>query len=760
MVINANSNEVLILNGTVSAVNEITISNAIASSAPSITSTGTDSDINLLLSGKGNGSVVIAKTDINGGTIDGTAIGGTTAAAGSFTTLSANNNLTFTGNIQGVLPLKFNAGTSTTSFAINATGGDKTITFPNVTGTLATLSGTEEFTNKTLTSATINLGTISGATINSTAIGGTTAAAGSFTTLSANNNLTFTGNIQGVLPLKFNAGTSTTSFAINATGGDKTITFPNITGTLATLSGTEEFTNKTLTSATINSGTISGATINSTAIGGTTAAAGSFTTLSANNNLTFTGNIQGALPLKFNAGTSITSFAINATGGDKTITFPNTTGTLATLDGTETLSSKTLTSPTINSATVSGGTIDNAAIGGTTASTGKFTTVTSTIGIGTAPFTVASNTVVTNLNADLLDGKSAPTGNIVGESDTQTLTNKTLTAPVISGGTIDNAAIGGTTAAAGSFTTLNANNNLTFTGNIQGALPLKFNAGTSTTSFAINATGGDKTITFPNTTGTLTTLDGSETLLNKTLTSPTINSAIVSGGTIDNAAIGGATASTGKFTTVTSTIGIGTAPFTVASNTVVTNLNADLLDGKSAPTGNIVGESDTQTLTNKTLTAPVISCGTIDNAAIGGTTASAGTFTTLAATTLNSPNLSPSIINTDLTLSGNGTGKVVVNSNVKFTGAKYNKVTTTNSAYTVLENDHIIVYTTNANANFTLPDATVNLVGIEYVIFNSGANTITVTLQGDDVLKGTATIGTLTGARIICFSATEWLILH
>ncbi|HAN79177.1 MAG TPA: hypothetical protein DCQ31_16125, partial [Bacteroidales bacterium] len=162
----------------------------------------------------------------------------------------------------------------------------------------------------------------------------------------------------------------------------------------------------------------------------------------------------------------------------------------------------------------------------------------------------------------------------------------------------------------------------------------------------------------------------------------------------------------------------------------------------------------------KTLTAPVISGGTIDNAAIGGTTASAGTFTTLAATTLNSPNLSPSIINTDLTLSGNGTGKVVVNSNVKFTGAKYNKVTTTNSAYTVLENDHIIVYTTNANANFTLPDATVNLVGIEYVIFNSGANTITVTLQGDDVLKGTATIGTLTGARIICFSATEWLILH
>lgn len=45
---------------------------------------------------------------------------------------------------------------------------------------------------------------------------------------------------------------------------------------------------------------------------------------------------------------------------------------------------------------------------------------------------------------------------------TQTLTSKTLTSPAISGGTIDNAAIGGTTAAAGSFTTLAASGTATF----------------------------------------------------------------------------------------------------------------------------------------------------------------------------------------------------------------------------------------------------------------------------------------------------------
>lgn len=49
---------------------------------------------------------------------------------------------------------------------------------------------------------------------------------------------------------------------------------------------------------------------------------------------------------------------------------------------------------------------------------------------------------------------------LVGTDVTQTLTGKTLTSPVISGGTLDNAVIGGTTRAAGNFTTLDANGNV------------------------------------------------------------------------------------------------------------------------------------------------------------------------------------------------------------------------------------------------------------------------------------------------------------
>jgi hypothetical protein len=68
--------------------------------------------------------------------------------------------------------------------------------------------------------------------------------------------------------------------------------------------------------------------------------------------------------------------------------------------------------------------------------------------------------------------------------------------------------------------------------------------------------------------------------------------------------VGATTATTGRFTTVQSTIATGTAPFTVASTTNVANLNASSLNGA-------------------TFASP---------GAIGGTTAAAGTFTALTAT--------------------------------------------------------------------------------------------------------------------------------
>jgi len=61
------------------------------------TISSTNTNGNIAITPNGTGEVDISKVDIDGGTIDGTIIGGSTAAAGTFTSLSDSGNLTFTG---------------------------------------------------------------------------------------------------------------------------------------------------------------------------------------------------------------------------------------------------------------------------------------------------------------------------------------------------------------------------------------------------------------------------------------------------------------------------------------------------------------------------------------------------------------------------------------------------------------------------------------------------------------------------------------
>ena len=102
--------------------------------------------------------------DIDGGSIDGTTIGGSSAAAGTFTTISGTT---------------ITASTSLKTPLIEYTDGDDAITIADGGGvTIADL---------TATSIDVNGGTIDGAVI-----GGSSAAAGSFTTLSASTSITGT----------------------------------------------------------------------------------------------------------------------------------------------------------------------------------------------------------------------------------------------------------------------------------------------------------------------------------------------------------------------------------------------------------------------------------------------------------------------------------------------------------------------------------------------------------------------------------------
>ncbi len=86
------------------------------------------------------------------------------------------------------------------------------------------------------------------------------------------------------------------------------------------------------------------------------------------------------------------------------------------------------------------------------------------------------------------------TGSVVGTSDTQTLTNKTLTSPTVSGLTLSDSSI-------------------VFEGATADAYE---------TTLTVTDPTADRTITLPNATTTLVGTDTTQTLTNKTLTSPTI----------------------------------------------------------------------------------------------------------------------------------------------------------------------------------------------------------------------------------------------
>jgi hypothetical protein len=140
----------------------------------------------------------------------------------------------------------------------------------------------------------------------------------------------------------------------------------------------------------------------------------------------FTANGSGtSVGLKVGAGKTL-----NATDG--TVLLPATAAPAQTADGSMVWDSDD------NLLTVGDGASRKVMVDTTTAQTLTNKTLTSPV-IGTI-----SNTGTLTLPTS--------TDTIVGRATTDTLTNKTLTSPVISGGTVNNAVIGGTTPAAGTFT--------------------------------------------------------------------------------------------------------------------------------------------------------------------------------------------------------------------------------------------------------------------------------------------------------------------
>jgi len=260
----------------------------------------------------------VTTVDINGGTVDGAVIGGASAAAGTFTTLTATSlNSTAIGNSSASTGA-FTTLTASTSLNVNSsttiTGVlDEDNMASNSAAKLATQQSikayvdsqvgtadtlTEVLGNGNSTGGT-NIVVTSGDSITTNTISETTSASG----VTVDSLLIKDGGITA-------AGTST--FAGQTISNLGTVTTANIDG--GTIDGTTiggasagagTFTNLTATSADINGGTIDGATI-----GGSSAGAGTFTTLAATSiNSTPIGNSSAST----GAFTTLTATSLNST---------------------------------------------------------------------------------------------------------------------------------------------------------------------------------------------------------------------------------------------------------------------------------------------------------------------------------------------------------------------------------------------------------------------------------------------------------------
>jgi hypothetical protein len=213
------------------------------------------------------------------------------------------------------------------------------------------------------------------------------------------------------------AGTYLAGNGLTLTGNSFSIN----TGTTVDLSTAQTLTNKTLTNPTINSAVI-------TAEGGTPTIHGIL--LPASHGISF----EGATDNNFE-----TILTVVDPTADNLVSLPNATDTLVGKSTTDTLTNKTIDAAS-NTITVTSANVSDFneaaqdAVGNLVGTGLTYTDSTGAISVTANTYDAygSASTVAGNLSTHESDTTThGTTGNIVGTSDTQTLTNKTLTSPKI-----------------------------------------------------------------------------------------------------------------------------------------------------------------------------------------------------------------------------------------------------------------------------------------------------------------------------------------
>ena len=205
----------------------------------------------------------------------------------------------------------------------------------------------------------------------------------------------------------------------------------------------------------------------------------------------------------------------------------------------------------------------------------------------------------------------ATTSSIVGTTDTQELTNKTLTSPIINNPTLTST--GGIDVA-----------NIVFEGTTADAF--------ETTLTVIDPT-ADRTITLPNATGQVVLRDTTDTLTNKTLTSPTISGSPVITG-LSSASMVASSAAPKDY--VDSILGSATAASASATSAATSATSAATSASSSATSATSSATSATASATSATAAATSATSSATSASSSAASATSSATSATAAATSATS----------------------------------------------------------------------------------------------------------------------------
>ena len=666
-----------------------------------------------------NGSGTLAfLTDVTGG-----------ASPGNFTTITLDNNIVFEGDTDDA---------NETTLTVEDPTADRTVTIPNATGTISLIANTETLTNKTINASNNTLSNIGNSSLTNSSI---TISDGSNTSaISLGGTLTISGT-SNEIAVSESSGTVTISQPDDVTIGRDLAVTRNavITGNL-TVNGTTTTANTTNTVISdrlieLGNGT-TGTPGNDMGIvleRGDSANAFIGWDESADKFIVGTGTFTGASTgnLTITTGTLVANLEGNVTGnvtGNVSGSSGSTTGNAATataletartihgvsFDGTGNIDLTEVVQDTVgamfSSNTETGitatyqdgdGTIDLVVGTLNQDTTGNAATATA---LETAR-TIAGQSFDGSANITIASTDLSNTSNITLNDATQTLTNKTLTSPTITG----------TGAIAG-----------TFTGNITG--DVTGNADTATALATARNIGGvsfdgSANINLPG----VNTSGNQDTTGNAATATALETARTIAGQSFDGSAnitiASTDLSNTSAITLLTSTQTLTNKTIDLGDNTVTgttAEFNSALQDGSFATL------AGTETLTNKTLTSPTINAfsGT-GNASIAGTLAltstSTGDVLTLT-TTENSATAGPTI---NLKRNSGSIADADYMGRVKFTGEN--------------DADQEITY---AKITGKIQDASDGSEDglLEFANIKAGSQTITARLRSDSLqlLNGTS----------------------